>query len=183
MWIPPGESSMDAVKTAGCFFGKRKAEVKDRRVFWWITFLEPNNLNTLQSRFLQNLTRDCLEWPDNINLKTYVNKNENTEVARTAHLHILVSKNPFVLSPIQGLAIFHFPLRCQARFLRQPGVWFLGPSTAESIGIYEASEAKNGRKAVALRLPGREPLQIHGKHFWKLEMEKWEIRSLTTLTG
>jgi len=28
----------------------------------------------------------------------------------------------------------------------------------------QASEAKNGRKAVALRLPGREPLQIHGRY-------------------
>ncbi|CAL1143341.1 unnamed protein product [Cladocopium goreaui] len=38
--------------------------------------------------------------------------------------------------PGESLAIFHFPLHC------------------------EASQAKDGRKAVALRLPGREPLQL-----------------------
>ena len=89
----------------------------------------------------------------------------------TAHLHILLLK-PSLSRHIQGLAIFHFPLRCQARLFKGMGIvvpW----------KIYQASEAKNGRKAVALRLPGREPLQIHGKH-----LEDWDgkmrFRSLKT---
>lgn len=151
MWIPPGESSMDAVKTAGCFFGKRKAEVKDRRVFWWITFLEPNNLNGLQSRFLQNLTRDCLEWPDNINLKTYVKKNENTEVAHTAHLHILLSKNLLFIKTHPRFGYFSLSFTLPgAGFKGSPGYDFWALQQLKALGILPGFRGEEWPKGYSL---------------------------------
>lgn len=39
MWIPPGESSMDAVKTAGCFLGREKLRLKIEGFFGESHFL------------------------------------------------------------------------------------------------------------------------------------------------